>query len=62
MDLVTAAQQYITEMMRLAGPGMKVLMMDADTVCRRRFWRPSIIRKYYLLSSFALVFVVGVSP
>ncbi|VDN00717.1 unnamed protein product [Thelazia callipaeda] len=31
MDVVTAAQQYISEMVRLAGPGMKVLMMDRFT-------------------------------
>jgi hypothetical protein len=25
-------QQYINEMVRLAGPGMKVLLMDKETV------------------------------
>nr|CDP94323.1 BMA-VPS-45, isoform b [Brugia malayi] len=31
MDVVTATQQYISEMIRLAGPGMKVMMMDKCT-------------------------------
>ncbi|VDN23157.1 unnamed protein product [Gongylonema pulchrum] len=31
MNVVTVAQQYISEMVRLAGPGMKVLMMDKFT-------------------------------
>ncbi|CAG9534127.1 unnamed protein product [Cercopithifilaria johnstoni] len=31
MDVVAAAQQYISEMIRLAGPGMKVMMMDKYT-------------------------------
>lgn len=33
MDLVTATRQYISEMIRLAGPGMKIMMMDKETVC-----------------------------
>ncbi|MFH4977828.1 hypothetical protein AB6A40_004537 [Gnathostoma spinigerum] len=31
MDIVTAARQYISEMIRLAGPGIKVLLMDKET-------------------------------
>ncbi|VDN60355.1 unnamed protein product [Dracunculus medinensis] len=31
MDLVTATRQYISEMIRLAGPGMKIMMMDKET-------------------------------
>uniref|UniRef100_A0A0M3K873 Vacuolar protein sorting-associated protein 45 n=1 Tax=Anisakis simplex TaxID=6269 RepID=A0A0M3K873_ANISI len=31
MDVVTATRQYISEMIRLAGPGMKVMMMDKET-------------------------------
>uniref|UniRef100_A0A1I7W251 Vacuolar protein sorting-associated protein 45 n=1 Tax=Loa loa TaxID=7209 RepID=A0A1I7W251_LOALO len=31
MDVIMAAQQYISEMIRLAGPGMKVMMMDKCT-------------------------------
>lgn len=31
MDLITAVRQYITEMVRIAGPGMKVLLMDKET-------------------------------
>lgn len=31
MDLVTAVRQYVAEMVRLAGPGMKVLLMDEFT-------------------------------
>lgn len=32
MDLVTSLRQYIAEMIRVAGPGMKVLLMDKETV------------------------------
>lgn len=32
MDLVEVARQYISEMVKLAGPGMKVMMMDKETV------------------------------
>jgi hypothetical protein len=32
MDLITAVRQYLAEMVRIAGPGMKVLLMDKDTV------------------------------
>ncbi|KAI6205190.1 Vacuolar protein sorting-associated protein 45 [Aphelenchoides besseyi] len=31
MDYLLATQQYINEMIRLAGPGMKVMLMDKDT-------------------------------
>ena len=31
MDTLVATQQYINEMARLAGPGMKVLVMDRET-------------------------------
>jgi vacuolar protein sorting-associated protein 45 len=31
MDLVTCVRQYIAEMVRIAGPGMKVLLMDKHT-------------------------------
>ncbi|VDD91413.1 unnamed protein product [Enterobius vermicularis] len=31
MDLVEVARQYISEMVKLAGPGMKVMMMDKET-------------------------------
>ena len=33
MDIFLVTQQYINEMVRLAGPGMKVLIMDKETVC-----------------------------
>ncbi len=32
MDLITAVRQYIAEMVRISGPGMKVLLMDRETV------------------------------
>jgi hypothetical protein len=32
MDIFTATQQYINEMVKMAGPGMKVLLMDKETV------------------------------
>lgn len=32
MDLLLATQQYVNEMIRLAGPGMKVMLMDKETV------------------------------
>lgn len=31
MDLVTSVRQYVAEMVRQAGPGMKVLLMDRAT-------------------------------
>uniref|UniRef100_A0A0N5AKF2 Vacuolar protein sorting-associated protein 45 n=1 Tax=Syphacia muris TaxID=451379 RepID=A0A0N5AKF2_9BILA len=31
MDVVQITQQYISEMVKLAGPGMKVMMMDKET-------------------------------
>lgn len=31
MDLVTCVRQYVAEMIRIAGPGMKVLLMDEFT-------------------------------
>lgn len=31
MDLVTSVRQYLAEMVRVAGPGMKVLLMDKET-------------------------------
>mgnify|MGYP001791582773 CR=1 FL=1 len=32
MDVVYAVKQYITDMIGQCGPGMKVLLMDNDTV------------------------------
>lgn len=32
MDVILAVKQYITEMIEQAGPGMKVLLMDNETV------------------------------
>lgn len=32
MSYLLAVQQYLNEMIRLAGPGMKVLLMDKETV------------------------------
>lgn len=32
MDVLLATQQYVNEMIRLAGPGMKVILMDKETV------------------------------
>lgn len=37
MDLVTAIRQYIAEMARIAGPGMKALLMDKHTVSSHGF-------------------------
>lgn len=34
MDMVLATQQFVNEMIRLAGPGMKVILMDRETVSR----------------------------
>uniref|UniRef100_F1KXX8 Vacuolar protein sorting-associated protein 45 n=1 Tax=Ascaris suum TaxID=6253 RepID=F1KXX8_ASCSU len=31
MDIVMAARQYISEMIRLSGPGMKIMIMDKET-------------------------------
>ena len=32
MNVIVAAKHYITKMIDDAGPGMKVLLMDKDTV------------------------------
>jgi len=32
MDVIFAIKKYITEMVSKAGPGMKVLLMDHETV------------------------------
>ena len=32
MNTLIATQQYVNEMTRLSGPGMKVLLMDKETV------------------------------
>jgi hypothetical protein len=33
MEALLATQQYINEMIRLASPGMKVILLDKETVC-----------------------------
>lgn len=33
MDVIVAIKQYVTKMIDDAGPGMKVLLMDKETVC-----------------------------
>ena len=32
MDVIVAARKYITKMIEDSGPGMKVLMLDKETV------------------------------
>jgi hypothetical protein len=32
MNVLLATQQYVNEMIRLTGPGMKVILMDKETV------------------------------
>lgn len=32
MNFLLATQQYVNEMIRLTGPGMKVILMDKETV------------------------------
>ena len=33
MNVIVAIKQYITKMIDESGPGMKVLLMDKETVC-----------------------------
>ena len=33
MNVIIAVKQYITKMIDDSGPGMKVLLMDKETVC-----------------------------
>ena len=40
MNFLLATQQYVNEMIRLAGPGMKVILMDKETVSFRLTTRP----------------------
>ena len=47
MNVIVAVKQYITKMIDDSGPGMKVLLMDKETVCQ-------------LLTSFILVFLMNV--
>lgn len=37
MDLITAVRHYVVEMIRIVGPGMKVLLMDQETVDLNKF-------------------------
>lgn len=36
MDVITAIKLYINKMTNESGPGMKILLMDKETVCN--FW------------------------
>ena len=38
MDVVLGVKQYITRMIKESGAGMKVLLMDKETVSSK-FWR-----------------------
>lgn len=35
MNVILAVKQYVTKMIESSGPGMKVLLMDKETVCVR---------------------------
>ena len=40
MNVTLAVKQYISKMIENSGPGMKVLLMDKETVRDRRVLRP----------------------
>jgi vacuolar protein sorting-associated protein 45 len=40
MNTITAVKQYVTKMVEDSGSGMKVLLMDKETVCfLSEYWR-----------------------
>ena len=42
MNVIVAVKQYITKMIDESGPGMKVLLMDKETVCQLIFFHSCV--------------------
>ena len=51
MNVIVAVKQYITKMIDDAGPGMKVLLMDKETVC--------LFKKYIHFYLSNIVFILN---
>lgn len=54
MDVGTSVRQYIAEMLRVAGPGMKVLLMDRDTtpIVSCAYAQSEVITTTFLIAIF----------
>ena len=52
MDVIVAARKYITKMIDDSGPGMKVLMLDKETVSWWSSAMQSLCRERLLIKCF----------